>query len=212
MWPSSVVQRDQTPTTAPVWSSEEVPDRPGWCLLTARSDQSGPLLLGGGPLHGQAAASAADGRGVDNGNRRIRTLRALVLVATIAAVVSSAGVAEAATTDIYAGYSTHVGSARSSYGGSWNVYEGYSSRIGRVKRGYGGAWNIFEGYSSRVGRAKRGYGGSWSCYEGYSSRIGRVARSGSRWNVYSGYSSRVGSVRGANSGPVGCAALTLGLL
>jgi hypothetical protein len=114
-----------------------------------------------------------------------------------------------ATTRIYAGYSS-VGQAGASYGGRWNIYEGFSYRIGYISRSYGGRWNIYEGYS-RVGYAKPSYGGKWDCYSGYS-RIGYVKRSfGSRSDVYASYS-RVGYVNGTNGGPVGCAALVLGLV
>jgi hypothetical protein len=114
-----------------------------------------------------------------------------------------------ATTRIYAGYSS-VGQARTSYGGRWDIYEGYSSRLGYIRRSYSGRWDIYEGYS-RVGYARPSYGGRWDCYAGYS-RIGYVKRSyGSRADVYLGYS-RAGYVNGTNAGPVGCAALVLGLV
>jgi hypothetical protein len=89
------------------------------------------------------------------------------------------------------------------------IYAGYSS-MGQAGASYGGRWNIYEGYS-RVGYAKPSYGGRWDCYSGYS-RIGYVKRSfGSRSDVYASYS-RVGYVNGTNGGPVGCAALVLGLV
>ena len=147
--------------------------------------------------------------------RRIAVLLATgSLIAVVPADASEAnGLAfdpahSAARTSIYDGYS-YAGHASSSYGGRWNIYEGYT-RVGYVRRSFGGRWNVYEGYS-RVGYVKRSYGNRWNVYEGYS-RIGYVRKSYSRRsNVYSGYS-QAAYVRGGNGGPVGGAALLLGLM
>jgi hypothetical protein len=111
----------------------------------------------------------------------------------------------AATTNIYASYSK-VGYARSS-GSRWNVYEGYS-KVGYLSQS-GSQWNVYEGYS-KVGYTRRS-GDRWNCYADYS-KIGYSRQSsGTRWNIYADYS-RVGDARGQHAGPVGCAALLLGLV
>ena len=111
----------------------------------------------------------------------------------------------AATTNIYADYSK-VGYARSS-STRWDVYESYS-KVGYLRRS-GTRWNIYEGYS-KVGYTRRS-GSKWTCYADYSN-IGYVRRSyGSQWNIYAEYS-KVGYARGLNAGPIGCAALVLGMV
>jgi hypothetical protein len=110
----------------------------------------------------------------------------------------------AARTSIYSGYSK-VGYAQRS-GSRWNVYEDYS-KVGYLQRS-GSRWNVYEG-SSKVGYVTRS-GSRHNVYEGYS-KIGYVSRSGSRQNIYDG-SSKVGYAQGGNGGPVGGAALLLGLV
>jgi hypothetical protein len=128
-----------------------------------------------------------------------------LLVASLTLLVAGPASASA-NTDFYAGYSK-VGYGSSGIGGSWNIYEGYS-KVGSISRS-GSKWKIDEGYSS-VGYTSMS-GNKWTCYAGYS-KVGYVSLStGTKWNIYAGYS-KVGYASGANAGPVGCAALVLGLI
>lgn len=89
--------------------------------------------------------------------------RALLTAFVLAFTLAVAASAQARSADVYSGYSSRIGTLKSS-GTSWTVYQGYSDRAGKV-RSQGSKCVVYAGSSDRVGEV-RDAGVSGGCAAG----------------------------------------------